>query len=248
MDSRVIQADFDRIAMLSNDGWGHSRQYYEFLLRQLPPRCACALEIGCGTGGFSRLLARRAGYVLAVDLSPRMVQVARKRSRHYPNVDFQVADATMWRFPVERYDCVACIATLHHLPIEEMLSKMRNALKIGGTLVVLDLFQGEGLFDALSSVLAVPVSAALRLVKTGRLRESRQVRVVWAEHGRHDSYPTLSRIRRVCASLLPGADVRRHLLWRYSIIWRKTVLSQREGGKLREVSELVHTAPIDGGG
>jgi hypothetical protein len=31
--SGVIQADFDRIAVLPDVGWGHSRQYYGFLLK-----------------------------------------------------------------------------------------------------------------------------------------------------------------------------------------------------------------------
>jgi SAM-dependent methyltransferase len=221
MDHRVIQADFDRIAGLSRGGWDHNSHYHEFLLKQLPAHCAEALEVGCGTGGFSRLLAKRFDRVLALDLSPRMIQIARERSRQYPNIDFQIADATRWAFPAEQFDCVASIATLHHLPAEDTLSKMRNALRTGGTLIVLDLFQGQGLSDALTSLLAVPVNAGLKLLKTGRLREPCQVREAWAEHGRHDSYLTLSQVRQVCAAVLPGAEVRKHLLWRYSITWRK---------------------------
>jgi hypothetical protein len=99
---------------------------------------------------------------------------------------------------------------------------MRDALKPGGTLIVLDLFQEEGLADALTSGLAVPVNAALRLVKTGRLRRPRELRAAWAEHGRHDSYLTLDQVRQICDSVLPGAQVRKHLLWRYSITWKKT--------------------------
>jgi hypothetical protein len=54
------------------------------------------------------------------------------------------------------------------------------------------------------------------------LGEPRQVREAWAEHGRHDSYLTLSQVRQISAAVLPGAEVRKHLLWRYSITWRKT--------------------------
>ncbi|HUX77203.1 MAG TPA: class I SAM-dependent methyltransferase [Anaerolineae bacterium] len=221
MDHRIIQADFDRIAGLSGGGWNHNSHYHEFLLRQLPAHCAEALEIGCGTGAFSRLLAKRSDRVLALDLSPRMIQVARERSRQYPNIEFQIADATAWAYPTERFDCVASIATLHHLPAEDTLSKMREAMKPDGTLIILDLFQGQGLSDVLTSLLAVPVHAGLKLIRTGRLREPRQVREAWAEHGRHDSYPTLSQVRQICAAVLPGAEVRKHLLWRYSITWRK---------------------------
>jgi SAM-dependent methyltransferase len=218
----TIQTDFDRIALLSNEGWNHNSHYHGFLLRQFPAHCEYALDIGCGTGAFSRLLASRSDRVLALDLSPQMIQIARERSKAYANIDFQVADAMVWEFPTEQFDCIASIATLHHLPLEEMLAKMKAALRTNGTLVVLDLYEPAGLSGALTNVLAVPVGAALQLLKTGRLRQSREAREAWAAHGRHDSYPTLAQIRQTCASILPGAEVRKHLLWRYSITWKKT--------------------------
>lgn len=218
-----VRADFDRIALLSSDeACDHNQRYLNFLLQQLPPQCAEALEIGCGTGAFTRLLARRAERVLALDFSPNMIQLARERSQPaHANIDFQCQDANIWEFPKERFDCIASIATLHHLPVKSMLLKMKGALKPRGTLLVLDLFEMQGAWDALTCALAVPVSVSLRLMKTGRLRSPREVREAWAEHGRHDSYPTLSEMRALCAEILPGALVRKHLLWRYSIVWKK---------------------------
>jgi len=105
--------------------------------------------------------------------------------------------------------------------MEVMLAKMRAALKPGGTLLVLDLYQGEGPADLLMSMLAVPVNLGLSLSKTGRLAAPREVRDAWAEHGRHDSYLTMAQVRRICAGMLPGAKVTKHLLWRYSIVWKK---------------------------
>ena len=66
----AIQAEFDRIALHSNsDGWDHNNHYHDFLLKHVPSRCSEALEIGCGTGEFARLLAQRSERVLALDLS-----------------------------------------------------------------------------------------------------------------------------------------------------------------------------------
>ena len=50
--------------------------------------------------------------------------MARERLKGIDNVDFQVADMTSWDYPMERFDYVASIATLHHLPIPETLQKM----------------------------------------------------------------------------------------------------------------------------
>jgi len=217
----TVQTDFDRIALLSENDWNHNNHYHGFLLRHVPGHFQTALDIGCGTGAFSRLLANRSDRVVALDLSPQMIQVARERSKYCSNIEFQVADATTWEFPLEQFDCVASIATLHHLPIEKMLPKMKGALRPGGALVVLDLYKAAGLADMLTSVAAMPVNLVLRLVKSGRVRERREVREAWAEHGKNDSYPTLAQISRVCERVLLGARIRKHLLWRYSIIWRR---------------------------
>ncbi len=213
------------MALLSRDGWDHNSHYGDFLLKHIPKDCESALEIGCGTGAFARLMAKRAERVLALDLSPQMIRIARERSQEYTNIDFRVANVLEWEFPAEQFDCIASIATLHHLPMEEMLTKMKNALKANGTLLVLDLFQGEGLPDVLRSALAILVSTILKLIKTGRVRPSRAEREAWTEHGQRDSYLTLSQVRKICAELLPGAQVRKHLLWRYSIIWKKAAKS-----------------------
>jgi ubiquinone/menaquinone biosynthesis C-methylase UbiE len=104
----TVREDFDRIADLSEaEGWDHNTHYHALLLRQLPERLNDALEIGCGTGAFARSLAERSERVLAVDLSPRMVDVARSRSKRHPNVEYLPVDADSWEFPAERFDCVA---------------------------------------------------------------------------------------------------------------------------------------------
>ncbi len=217
----TIRADFDRIALLSGEAWDHSSQYHDFLLRHIPSPCRESLEIGCGAGAFSRLLAKPSDRVLALDLSPNMIRIAKERSALFPNIDFQVADVMSRELPAENFDCIATVATLHHLPIAEVLPKIKRSLKVNGVLLILDLFQAEGLFDAVTSTLAVPVSMGLKLIRHGRMMAPRHVREAWAEHGRHDSYLTLAQVHKVCADILPGAEVKKHLLWRYSIIWKK---------------------------
>jgi SAM-dependent methyltransferase len=219
--TELIRDDFDHLAKLDKDGWTHNNHYHPFLLRHVPAQCDDALEIGCGTGAFSRLLAERSRHVLGLDLAPEMVRIAQGRSKNCPNVEYQAADVLQWGFPCKKFDCIVSIATFHHLPLEEMLQKAKEALRPGGTLLILDLFQSEWPQDFLMDCVAVPASVILRLVKTGRLREPQAVRAAWAAHGVHDVYLPLSVIHQVCDRVIPGAEVRRHLLWRYSMIWKK---------------------------
>src|SRR2546423_12311609 len=113
----TIQQDFDRIALVSEDGATHNDHYHNFLLRHLPSNCRNVLEIGCGTGAFARQLAQGSQHVLALDLSPEMIRLARERSAKCPNIEFQAADVLDRSLPVEDFDCIASIATLHHLPL-----------------------------------------------------------------------------------------------------------------------------------
>jgi ubiquinone/menaquinone biosynthesis C-methylase UbiE len=220
-DISLIQADFDRLAAFSKEEWNQNNHYHRFLLRHVPPHCHQALEVGCGSGTFARLIATWAQQVLALDMSPQMIRLAKERSQQYTNIEFQMADALLWEFPPDHFDCIISIATLHHLPLEEMLTKMKRALRLNGVLLILDLYQ-ESLAGAFTTLAALPISLALKYLNTGRFIEPPEVRAAWAEHVKHDSYLTLSQLRQRCQVQLPGVKIRKHLLWRYSLIWKKT--------------------------
>lgn len=217
----TIRRDFDRVALASDERWNHNAHYHEFLLSNLPERFGRALEIGCGTGSFARLLAARAESVLAIDLSPQMIRLARERSRPHANIEFVEGDAMTGQFSDEQFDCVATLTTLHHLPLEAALTKIKNALKPGGVFLCLDLYQRSTLTDLLSDCAAYPASMLLRTLKTGRPKPPPDVRAAYAEHEKTDTYLTLPQLKQACARTLPGALVTRHLLWRYSIVWKK---------------------------
>lgn len=243
----TIQKDFDRLALVSEDGASHNDHYHNFLLRHLPSHCENALEIGCGTGTFARLLAARSERVLALDLSPEMIRIARERSGQtlpphgwgglgrgklqseptppgqFSNIQFTLADIMDFPLSENSFDCIASIATLHHLPLRETLLKLKAALKPNGVLLILDLFEAAGLPDFLLNLVALPVSAGLRFKNYGRLRRRPEVVAAWAAHEAHDLYPTRRDVHALCAEILPGAKIKKHLLWRYSIVWKKNV-------------------------
>lgn len=216
-----VEADFDRLALLDDEGWTANNHYHDSLLRHVPGNCENALEIGCGTGAFARRLAERAERVVALDLSSEMVRVASSRSGRFLNLEFQVADAMTWNFPQSHFDFVCSIATLHHLDQRELLAKIKEALKPRGVLVVMDLVQSSGLGERVLDVIGLGVSGSLRLLHNGRLKPPREVRKAWEQHGKHDSYSTISQMRALAHEILPGASVSRCLLWRYKLVYQK---------------------------
>jgi SAM-dependent methyltransferase len=66
----------------------------ELLLGVLPPSPATVLDLGCGTGSLSVLLAELGHSVTGIDLSPRMIEQAREKARrHAVEIDLRVGDA-----------------------------------------------------------------------------------------------------------------------------------------------------------
>jgi ubiquinone/menaquinone biosynthesis C-methylase UbiE len=216
-----VEADFDRLALLDDEGWTANNHYHSSLLKFVPESCEEALEIGCGTGAFARELARRCRRVVALDLSAEMIRVARSRSTQFDNLEFELADAMTWGFPQSHFDFICSIATLHHLEQRELFVKMRAALKPGGVLVVLDLVESNGLVERMLDVIALGVSGGLRLMHNGRLKPPPEVRKAWEQHGKHDHYLTITQMRALADEILPGSSVNRCLLWRYALVYRK---------------------------
>ena len=216
-----VREDFDRIALLSERHGSAGGVYYDQLARHIPSHTENALEVGCGTGAFTRLLASRARRVTALDLSPEMIRLAKSWSADYKNVEYVLDDFMRLPLPAEAFDCVVSIATLHHLPLEQALPKMKDALRPNGVLIVNDLVADDGIVDRGRSALAYSLSVLMRLWKTGRLRTPRELSEAWAEHGKGEVYLTMDGVRKMCRQHLPGARIRRHLFWRYTVVWRK---------------------------
>jgi ubiquinone/menaquinone biosynthesis C-methylase UbiE len=216
-----VREDFDRLAVLMADEYGAPDRYANYLLRHVPVGCNHALEIGCGLGSFARLVARRARQVTAIDLSPQMIKFARERSTAYANLQFVPGDFLKLDLPAEAYDCIVTVATLHHLPSAEVLARMKSLLRAGGVLVIHDLLATDGYVDYAFNAVRLSVNMALRFFQRGRFRQRPEVRRAWEEHGKHESYLKAKEVRAMRDEHLPGGRVYSHLLWRYTIIWRK---------------------------
>jgi len=93
-----------------------------------------ALEIGCGIGIFTSLLAGSGAVIIAVDLSPDLAERARAQNPA-PNVSYKVMNVENLEFQDNSFDCVYGSSVLHHLNLAKALPEMLRVLKPGGTFV-----------------------------------------------------------------------------------------------------------------
>jgi len=116
---------------------GYPTVLFDDLAHQADPRPGGrVLEIGCGTGQATRVLAERGYVVTALDLSPAMIDVARARLAAFGNVDLQVSAFEAWPLPPEPFDLVCAAQALHWVQADVRWPKIAAALAPRGWVAV----------------------------------------------------------------------------------------------------------------
>ncbi|WP_245574123.1 class I SAM-dependent methyltransferase [Amycolatopsis nigrescens] len=103
-----------------------------------------ALEIGCGVGRLTPTLARHAGQVTAVDMTPRMLDEARASCAFLSNVEFMLAWAEQIPWRAKRFDVSVSVWTLMHVLDQDRLAKICRALATSSRYLVLIEYEHAG--------------------------------------------------------------------------------------------------------
>jgi ubiquinone/menaquinone biosynthesis C-methylase UbiE len=200
---------------MARDGyWNHNVHYQPVILRAVPPRCGPALDVGCGDGILACLLAEHCTQVTGIDRDDRMIALARERAQTQPHparITFVVADFLAYPLAEASFDFVCANTSLHHMDLAAALIAMAAVLRPGGRLAVIGLATDESLKDLVASAVGVPANLFYRAV----YHEGNSGAPIKAPD------MTWGQVRATANTLLPGVRYRRHLLWRYSLLWRK---------------------------
>ena len=117
-----------------------------FLSAALPNTRVAILDIGCGTGSLSVLLAGLGHTVTGIDLSPSMISLARRKAEALGyQIEFHVMDAASPRIPSEHFDAIVCRHLLWTLPEpKQVLQRWADLLKQKGRLILIEGYWGTG--------------------------------------------------------------------------------------------------------
>jgi 2-polyprenyl-3-methyl-5-hydroxy-6-metoxy-1,4-benzoquinol methylase len=85
------------------------------------------LELGCGTGHFTRELASTGATIIAIDISPELLATAEEQCRA-TNVHFEIQNAYAFTYPEASFDAVVGSSVLHHLVVEQALAQIYRVL------------------------------------------------------------------------------------------------------------------------
>jgi SAM-dependent methyltransferase len=187
-------------------------EYLQEALEVLPPEINSAvdefaprgnvLELACGPGTWTPRLLKTAATVTAVDASPEMLAIARRRVGEDDRVRFVLADLFTWQ-PDRQYDVVFFGFWLSHVPLErfaEFWSLVDDCLVPGGRVLFVD--------DAYRSPEELVEGAASSTIRR-RLSDGSTHRAVKVPH----SPSTLKRRLETLGWHIEVSSTQRHFFW-----------------------------------
>lgn len=160
VDDPALKADLDMAAGMIEERAHKTRQFFNAIAEDWDklsrevlggfdlagavvdhmPECRVAVDLGCGTGNVLHGMLERAGSVIGVDGSPRMLELARRRFAAVGNrVSLRIGDLSHLPLRDGEADFASLNMVLHHIPQPvEVLREIRRALRPSGLLVLTD--------------------------------------------------------------------------------------------------------------
>jgi len=125
---------------------------------QLPEPACRVLDVGCGTGSVSLLLAELGHEITGVDFAAEMIALAKRKSEAMGlAAAFAVQDAAAPDFPPQSFDVIVCRHVLWALPDPaSVLARWTRLLRPGGRLLLI-----EGVWDSGAGMTSDAIAAAL---------------------------------------------------------------------------------------
>ena len=150
------------------------------------------LEVGCGVGAQTVALAQRSpdARFTSVDISADSLAEAKRRADRAGviNVEFELADIFALPFRAESFDHVFVCFVLEHLsrPLEA-LAILKNLLKVGGTITVIEGDHGSAYFypDSAAARAAIDCQVEMQRRAGGNAHIGRQLYPLMIESGFH---------------------------------------------------------------
>jgi 2-polyprenyl-3-methyl-5-hydroxy-6-metoxy-1,4-benzoquinol methylase len=133
-DKELLLTDTDRQRYLnpSHDS-PFAMEYYFHLIGDVKNKRV--LEIACGSGITTSVLALKGAEVYAYDISPEALALTRKRAEANglsDRIHLEVGHDIRQVFPGEQFDIVSGWAVLHHLPLKDLGQIIYSRVKPGG--------------------------------------------------------------------------------------------------------------------
>jgi SAM-dependent methyltransferase len=178
----------------ARDYWNHNVHYQRVILEAVPPGCRATIDVGCGDGMLARMIA-----------------LARDRGKVAGNVHFVEGDFLTHPFADGSFDFACANTAVHHMGSAVALRELARVLRPGGRLALVGLASNGSPADWIIGGAGIPANWYYKIARGEGSPDAPIMApdMTWAQ------------VRATARQLLPGVRYRRHLLWRYSLVWDK---------------------------
>ncbi len=139
------------------------------------------LEVGCGNGRISSLLASKADQLIAIDPDKLKIEEAKARG---VGVEFYVGSGENLDFPDNVFDVIIFTLSLHHQDCEQALKEAKRVFKEGGAILVIEpVVEGEieKLFSLLINEDQTKLDAQKAIIESGlKIDKSQHFTAKWS--------------------------------------------------------------------
>ncbi|MBD2597487.1 methyltransferase domain-containing protein [Nostoc spongiaeforme FACHB-130] len=143
MSETIVRNQYDQLASVYDLRWkSYITNTLSFLKTwaEISPTDTI-LDVACGTGEFERLLLAEysSQQIVGIDISDKMLAIAKQKCSAYPQVSFQIASASNLPFDNDSIDVIVSANAFHYFddPLAA-LKEMRRVLKPDGKVIILD--------------------------------------------------------------------------------------------------------------
>ncbi|BAZ19150.1 hypothetical protein NIES4073_00200 (plasmid) [Kalymmatonema gypsitolerans NIES-4073] len=143
MSETIVRNQYDQLASVYDLRWkSYITNTLSFLKAwaEISPTDTI-LDVACGTGEFESLMLAEysSQQIVGVDISDKMLAIAKQKCSAYPQVSFQIASASNLPFYSNSFDVIVSANSFHYFddPLAA-LKEMRRVLKRDGKVIILD--------------------------------------------------------------------------------------------------------------
>lgn len=108
-----------------------------FPWRLLPPGGGVGIDVGCGSGRWSMLVAPRVAHLHLLDVSAEALTIARENLKGNNNISFHLSSVAEIPLPAQSLDFAFSLGVLHHVPdTQAAIRAIADKLKNGAPLLI----------------------------------------------------------------------------------------------------------------
>jgi ubiquinone/menaquinone biosynthesis C-methylase UbiE len=148
MQSEFVKKQFNKQAQRFSD-WAVTKnlEYLKGITEFVAPNPEdTLLDVACGTGEFAFFISPKLKHVTGIDVSDKMIEIARKQKQalNIEKTDFKIAEVSRIPFPEDSFDIVFSKSAFHHFgEASRVFTEMVRCCKPNGTVGICDIVAFE---------------------------------------------------------------------------------------------------------